>query len=664
MNRTHQVPAASFDALAEGRGGPAAVTLLRDARLSRHLLLLRGLLERTPTGDSGRGWLTEAFPLLVRVERNRPDVVRDLLGQPQVGVWATRCLRDVVEAGGRRHVRDESWYLAALAASAAIRAGEPFEIALPLVDGSLVLPTLGRVLAPDPGPVPAQGAPVDAGPAGPGGGAVRHGAVSRVGGTGEGVGLTDPVGSPAALVRAESDGSGLRVRVCFGSAVVALPTDLGQAAPGWRPISRIAVNGRLSLRVLLDDVDPFRGGGDLVTAHQLEEGQERHWRDLVERCWHLLERHHPEASRELAVGLRALVPMARRAGGNRSATHSDAFGSVALSLPADAAQLGAVLVHEFQHSKLSALLDLVPLADGVDPARYYAPWRNDPRPAGALLQGVYAHLAVTDFWRRQRWQGGDDPERATAHFEFALWLVQTHFAARVLATSPALNAAGRHFLTTMSRRLSRWRAEPIPVRERALAVDAAAEHRAQWRLRNLRTDPVFVNHLAEEWAAGGTAPARLTPETELCPPPLGPDSPRAGLRRAAVRDPDLAARRLSRSQDGNGMARDAILRVELADIAGEDDAAKLGYRNRLLDSPRHRDSWVGLGLVERRSGDPGLAEWLLCRPELVHAVYLRIRQLCDGVTDPISVARWLFEGRPGPGYDEPLDMGGWRPLGD
>ncbi|WP_337661814.1 HEXXH motif domain-containing protein [Actinoalloteichus sp. AHMU CJ021] len=640
MSRTHQLPAESFDALAEGRGGAAAVTLLRDARLSRHLLLLRGLLEHTPSGEPGRGWLAEAFPLLVRVERNRPDVVRDLLGQPQVGVWATRCLRSVVEAGGRRHVRDDSWYLAALAASAAIRAAEPFEIAVPLVEGRLVLPTLGVVLAPEPTP----GASTD----------VR----------GEDPGMSDPVAPPPALVRAEGGTSGLRVRVWFGGAVVTLPTDLGKAAPGWRPISRIAVSGRLSLRVLLDDVDPFRGGGDLATAHHLEEGQERDWRDLVERCWHLLERHHPESSRELAAGLRALVPMARRVGGNRSATHSDAFGSVALSLPADAAQLGAVLVHEFQHSKLSALLDLVPLADGNDPARYYAPWRNDPRPAGALLQGVYAHLAVADFWRRQRWQSGDDAERATAHFEFALWLIQTHFAARVLATSPALNPAGRHFLTTMSRRLSRWRAEPIPVRERALAIDAAAEHRAQWRLRNLRADPVFVNNLAEEWAAGGPAPARLTPETELCPPPLGPDSPRAGLRRAAVRDPDLVARRLSRSQDGNGMARDAILRVELADIAGEDDAAKLGYRNRLLDSPRHRDAWVGLGLVERRSGDPGLAEWLLCRPELVHAVYLRIRQLCDGVADPISVARWLFEGRPGPGYDEPLDMGGWRPLGD
>ena len=49
----------------------------------------------------------------------------------------------------------------------------------------------------------------------------------------------------------------------------------------------------------------------------------------------------------------------------------------AVERPSD---LAVALVHEFQHSKLAALHRLVPLYDRTDPARYFAPWRPDPRP--------------------------------------------------------------------------------------------------------------------------------------------------------------------------------------------------------------------------------------------------------------------------------------------
>ena len=60
------------------------------------------------------------------------------------------------------------------------------------------------------------------------------------------------------------------------------------------------------------------------------------------------------------------------------------------------------LVHETQHLKLCALLDLVTLARPDDGRRYYAPWRPDPRPAGGLLQGAYAFLGVSGFVGRAR----------------------------------------------------------------------------------------------------------------------------------------------------------------------------------------------------------------------------------------------------------------------
>ena len=54
----------------------------------------------------------------------------------------------------------------------------------------------------------------------------------------------------------------------------------------------------------------------------------------------------------------------------------------------DAPALAAALVHEVQHSKLNAVIDIVPLVrPGVGHRRYYAPWRDDPRPPAGLLQG-------------------------------------------------------------------------------------------------------------------------------------------------------------------------------------------------------------------------------------------------------------------------------------
>ena len=65
-------------------------------------------------------------------------------------------------------------------------------------------------------------------------------------------------------------------------------------------------------------------------------------------------------------------------------------------------ELAVTLVHEFQHIKLGGLLHLAPLHDREPTRRLYAPWRDDPRPLGGLLQGVYAFTGVTDFWRAVR----------------------------------------------------------------------------------------------------------------------------------------------------------------------------------------------------------------------------------------------------------------------
>lgn len=53
--------------------------------------------------------------------------------------------------------------------------------------------------------------------------------------------------------------------------------------------------------------------------------------------------------------------------------------------------------------------------------RYYAPWRDHPRPAVGLLQGAYAHVGVTEFWWRRRKSALSAARSHLAHWKQRKW---------------------------------------------------------------------------------------------------------------------------------------------------------------------------------------------------------------------------------------------------
>ncbi|MDV6287982.1 HEXXH motif-containing putative peptide modification protein [Streptomyces sp. UP1A-1] len=124
--------------------------------------------------------------------------------------------------------------------------------------------------------------------------------------------------------------------------------------------------------------------------------------------------------------IRAVVPYGRTAAVPPaaptvavSASSGDSFGAMLISRPGSALALAETLVHEFQHSKLAALLHLFPLLDDDREERYYAPWRADPRHLTGLLHGAYAFTGVAGFWRDRL----AEPEHAeVAAYHFALRL--------------------------------------------------------------------------------------------------------------------------------------------------------------------------------------------------------------------------------------------------
>jgi HEXXH motif-containing protein len=204
------------------------------------------------------------------------------------------------------------------------------------------------------------------------------------------------------------------------------------------------------------------------------------WRARIAQGWALLVRDHREVAEELAASVTVLTPLRAPPSGVNSATVVDAFGCVFLSLPPDAASVAVTLAHELQHIKLNALLDLFEMLDPVAGERFYAPWRDDPRPLAGLLHGTYAYTGVSAFWRRQRACETSAALASHADMEFAHWRVSTLEAARRLLGSGRLTPVGRRFVAGMAEVLGLWCAEPVPKEALVAASRRSAEHRARW----------------------------------------------------------------------------------------------------------------------------------------------------------------------------------------
>lgn len=421
----HVLPDKVFNALAQGGGGAEAMSHLLAAQYSKRLLLLRGI-RAVAAAES----VKRSYALLARIQEHDPGAVDEVIRYPTVTTWARRTILD--EPGDADDVPE----LASLAAAAAVRAGFPGEFEVTADNGVVMLPSLGRALLP--------------------------------GGTGP------------ALVRVKEG----KAAVSAGGSSVQIPADPSDDAQGWQGLRRLtAEHEGVGVRFLLDDIDPDRVPGAEIAPARLTSEEVAQWQSTLRLAWEVLVGQHWTAAQEIAGTITVLTPLTATKDGVSSATPYQAFGSIGLSIPPDHHLFAVTLAHEAQHTKLTAVLDLVALTRPDDGRRFYAPWRDDPRPIAGLLQGVYAHLGIAGFWRRQRpLESGAAALRA--HLNFARWRAAAAQTAQVIAASGLLTPAGERFVAATSRTLNDWSREPVPGEAQAAAQEANDEHLARWRLRN------------------------------------------------------------------------------------------------------------------------------------------------------------------------------------
>jgi hypothetical protein len=265
-------------------------------------------------------------------------------------------------------------------------------------------------------------------------------------------------------------------------------------------------------------------------------------------------------------------------------------------------QFALTLIHECQHAKLSALTDRAELQKPSGVKDLYAPWRDDPRPLSGLLQGIYAHIGVTDFWRTYRREAG--AKSPMADVEFARWRSQVRQALLVAAASPLLTEAGTAFVDALGAAIRHWARETVPGRLESLARESSAGHLVAWRVRNMT---VAIGDLPERRRAG--LPPGPLPESSVVP---------AGSVPARTRLPVGHLRMKLAAGVRPGPATPAS---DLAYADGDHERALTLYTAEIAESPDSPESWAGLALSLRHLADEETVAALFQRPEVVVALH-------------------------------------------
>ena len=584
MLTTHLLPEATFRALAEGADRPDTIRLLRDAQLSKHQMLLYAIADAASGADPGPTAFRAGYDLLARMQAADPAAADWLFSLPHLGGWAHDGLIHLEQGTAA-----DFGHFACLAAAAAVRTGIPFELDVPVRDGRVRLPGLGSVDADD----------------------------------------------QPAWIRLHCDGDVLTAGGhLVGDWRLLVPDDGSAAAmPRWSgtPLIRVAADG-LTWNVLLETGDRYLDRYTLPMSTGLSADELRGWRDRTQSAWAILADHHRWAAKPVADGISAMVPLIPRSDTDMvSVTTPAAFGAFATSWPPDPVTMAETLVHEFQHVKLGGLIDLVPLTrPGGD--KVYAAWRQDPRPPGGLLQGVYAHLGIARFWHEQRHAETDPDDILRAQVLFARWRATIDPTAETLLRTGCLTPAGVRFVGMLRAEGQDLETKPVPGDAADIAREVALDHRLTWEVRHLAIDAADVARLAAAYRRGAAAQGQAEPRTWIEEDVRKVDSTvRSRVLNMHYLDPGRY-----RELCADGML--ALSEPDRLLINGKADAAVQAYCDEITASADpDPEAWIGLALALHQLPPEPARTALATDLAPMFEVYYYL----DGRTNPLALASWF-----------------------
>lgn len=277
------------------------------------------------------------------------------------------------------------------------------------------------------------------------------------------------------------------------------------------------------------------------------------------------------------------------------------FGALATSPPASPALLAEVLVHEAQHSKLHAVEIAARLVEPGDTSRHYSPWRDDPRPASAVLHGALSFVAVAELWAA----GGEDARTDAVRRSH-----QVLAACASLDGSP-LTGVGQRIATMTRDRATAVLEQVGPLEEPVISEIAGAldAHRRMWDARRSTPQhtPIEVRLPAPSEGSDLLAMLGVPHGIPRNPPELREiraDPTAGGLGRLSVADPLGYASVLSALQASACLdpLTSAVLAGHTAYIARDFSSALVSYEAAVEQDPEDVDRWVDVAFCLRHLG--------------------------------------------------------------
>lgn len=141
-------------------------------------------------------------------------------------------------------------------------------------------------------------------------------------------------------------------------------------------------------------------------AIDLGDKSAQDWTSSLRASIELIGRHLPDLRGELELYLQQIIPVGYDEHRHLSASYLEAIGTVYMTLHPQQMTMVEATIHEFQHNKLHALLELDPLLHNAFHPLYSSPVRPDPRPLQGVLLAVHAFQPVARLYQLMR-EAGD-----------------------------------------------------------------------------------------------------------------------------------------------------------------------------------------------------------------------------------------------------------------
>ena len=200
----------------------------------------------------------------------------------------------------------------------------------------------------------------------------------------------------------------------------------------------------------------------------------------------LLRKFLPWISADRAAFTPRIVPVTMHEGRLLSWTSSSLLGTIFVTDHPDIGLLAEQLVHEISHTRLflvqmidDLLVEDFPNQSWTD-ARFYSPWRREPRPLNGILHGVFVFDAIAQFWFNVLTTSDALPElKLTGRRRLGQLVGQLAGGVESLARHGRFTASGQAVFNRLAERLHSvflpFSADLQLVHERVLDLDAVTD---------------------------------------------------------------------------------------------------------------------------------------------------------------------------------------------